>query len=178
MQSTIVRYGVIYGLVGFLIFVIGVLTGILDFSSVMSSILFTFASIALGVTIFVVGLKAYRTENGGFLTFGEAFKAAFGILIIGMVISVVGQYIYTNFIDPDFYDTMADQMQEMLEKFNAPEAQIQESIEQIRNSNSISGILRGLLSGTMMMTIIALIVAAIMKKQPDNPFQNEPLDKI
>lgn len=178
MQSTIVRYGVIYGLVGFLVFVLGILTGILDFSSAMSSILFTLVSIGIGVTVFVIGLKVYRSENGGYLTFGQAFKAAFGILIIGTLVSLVGQYIYTNFIDPTFYDTMADQMQEMLEKFNAPEAQIQESIEQIRNSNTIGGLLRSLFSGTILMTIIALIVAAVMKKQPESPFQNEPLDKI
>lgn len=178
MQSTIVRYGVIYGLVGFLIFVVGILTGLMDFSSIMSSMLFGLIGVAVGVTVLVIGVKAHRTENGGFLTFGQAFIAALGILVVGSVVSTIGQYIYTNFVDPTFYDTMASQMQEMLEKAGAPEDQIQLNTEKIKNSNSIGGVLKNFLTGTIFMALIALIVAAVLKKQPDSPFQNEPLDKI
>jgi hypothetical protein len=178
MQSTITRYGLIYGLVGVLVFVLGTVTGLMDFSSLMSSILFGLIGIAIGITVLVIGIKAYRDEIGGFLTFGQAFGAAFGIMIIGTVVSTLGQYIYTNFIDPSFYDTMAEQMQEMLERVGAPEDQIQMNIDKIKDSNSFFGILKNFLTGSIFMTFFALIVAAIMKKQPESPFQNEPLDQL
>lgn len=154
-------------------FITGIVTGIMDFSSMTSSVLFGLLSLAVSTTILVMGVRFHRDrELGGYITFGQAFAVTFGIAMIGMLIGNVGQYIYTHFVDPNFYENMADQMTVMFEKFNVPEADMEKAIEDVKNAGSLSGMLGNIVKGGVMMSIVAAIIAAILKRNPDNPFAN------
>ena len=178
LQTTLLRNGVILGLISILTFVAGIVTGLMDFSSILSSFAFLAISIAITVIILVYALSQYRSELNNNMNFKQAFIAAFGISLIGSLIGTVGQYFYTNFIDPSFYDTMAEQMTMMFEKYNVPEAEAQKGIAQIRNSGTIGAIAMNFLKSSIGTIIISLIIAAIMKKEPNNPFDNKVIDKI
>jgi uncharacterized membrane protein YhaH (DUF805 family) len=169
---TILRYGIISGLISIITFVGGVVTGLMNFSSMMSSILFFIVSLIISISVIVLGVRQYRdVESNGNVTLGQAFIVAFGITVIGLVIGTIGQYIYTNLIDPTFYETMAEEMVAMFEKYNVPEADAEKALDQIRNSNTIGNMFWNLAKGAMFMAVVSLIIAAIMKKQPDNPFE-------
>jgi hypothetical protein len=178
LQSTILRNGAILGLISVLTFVAGAVTGLMDFSSIMSSIVFGLLSLLIMIVVIIYGVNEYRNELNNRLTFNQAFIAAFGIALVGNIIATAGQYIYTNLIDPTFYDTMAEQMTAMMEKYNTPESAMQQAVEQIRNSGSIAVMAKNLLSLSIFMAIVSLIIAAIMKKQPDNPFDDKIIDKL
>ncbi len=171
-QSTILRYGAINGFVGVILFVAGSVTGLMDFSNVMSSALFGLISMAISIAIIVYGIQQYRdTELGGQISFGQGFITALGISIVGILLSTIGQYLYTSIIDPTFYETMAEQMNEMFEKLNVPETAREEALEQIRNSGTLSIMLINGAKVSGFMAVVSLIIAAIMKKQPaSNPF--------
>jgi ABC-type long-subunit fatty acid transport system fused permease/ATPase subunit len=135
-------------------------------------------SIAVSITIIVFGVRQYRSEQNELMSFNEGFLVALGIAILGIVISSIGQYIYSNLIDPMLYETMADQMTTMLEKYNAPEAEITKATEQIKNMGTMEGLGLQLLKSAAMMAVIAAIIAAVMKKQPSNPFNNKTSDQL
>lgn len=177
-HPTILRYGVIAGLISIATFVLGVVTGVMDFSSMMSSVIFGLISMVISVGVLVVGVKYHRDkELGGMITFGQAFAVAFGISLISLIIGSLGQYVYTTFIDPAFYDTMVENMTTMLEKYNVPEDQIAQSVEPIKTMGSFQGMLMSILKGTLGMSILSAIIALILKKQP-NPFSNKPFDQL
>jgi hypothetical protein len=178
LQSTILRNGAILGLISVLTFVAGAVTGLMDFSSIMSSVIFMLISMSITIGILIYALIEYRSELNNRLSFNQAFIIAFGISLVGNIIATAGQYIYTNLIDPTFYDTMAEQMTAMMEKYNTPEKAMQEAVEQIRNSGSIAVMAKNLLSLSIFMAIVSLIIAAIMKKEPDNPFDNKIIDQL
>ncbi len=52
--------------------------------------------------IIYMGLKAFRTENGGFLSLGDALKTGLAISLIAGIIGAIFTYIFVNFIEPDF----------------------------------------------------------------------------
>ena len=178
LQSTIIRYGAIQGLVGLLIFVGGATTGMMDFSSIMSSITFGLLSILISIGIIVYAVRQYRNEQNNTLTFNDGFVVALGISFLGIIIGTLGQYIYTNFIDPSFYESMADQMTEMFEKYNTPQSEVEKAVEQIKNSGTINAMLMSVLKSSAFMAIVSAIIAAIMKKQPENPFNNNTIDQL
>ncbi|MFZ4543808.1 MAG: DUF4199 domain-containing protein [Saprospiraceae bacterium] len=179
-HPTIFRYGIISGLVSFVMFIAGILSGLMDFSSMTSSLLFGLVSMAVSIAILVVGVRFHRDkELNGFITFGQAFAVTFGISMIGMLVSNIGQYFYTHFIDPLFYENMADQMATMFEKFNVPEADAEKAIEDVKNAGSLSGMLGNIVKGGVMMTIVSAIIAAILKRKPNSPFStNQPSDEL
>lgn len=70
------------------------------------------------ITIVSFGIKAFKKENGGFLTIGEAIKVGVGIALIGGIISAIWSLVLTTFIEPDFYAQMAEvQREQMIEQF-------------------------------------------------------------
>lgn len=178
LQSTILRHGAILGLISMLTFIAGAVTGLMDFSSVMSSVVFGLFSVVLIIGVVIYGVSQYRSELNNRISFKQAFIAAFGISLFGNIIANVGQYIYTNLIDPTFYDTMAEQMTTMMEKYNTPDNAMQQAVEQIRNSGSIEMMAKNLFNLSIFMAIVCLIIAAIMKRQPNNPFDDKIIDQL
>jgi hypothetical protein len=178
LQSTILRNGGILGLVSMLTFVGGAVTGLMDFSSVMSSVTFGILSILIIIGMVIYGVSQYRSELNNRLSFNQAFIAAFGISLLGNIIGTAGQYIYTSIIDPSFYDAMAEQLTTMMEKYNTPESAMQQAVEQIRNSGSMEVMAKNLLNLSIFMAIVCLVIAAIMKRKPDNPFDDKIIDQL
>ena len=52
--------------------------------------------------IIVYGLKAFKKDNGGFLSIGEALKVGLAISVIAGVIGAIYNYIFVTVIEPDF----------------------------------------------------------------------------
>ena len=172
-HPTVLKYGLISGLVGVLLFAISAISGMSNLSSMLISALVGFLTLFASIAFPVMGVRYHRNiELGGYISFAQAFAVCFGIIMLGMIISNIGQYFYTSFIDPYYYENMAEQMQEMFEKFNVPESDMDQALEQIKNGSSSSGLLKNILSGGVLAAILATIIAAIMQKRPGNPFND------
>jgi len=68
----------------------------------------TLANTAIMIVVIVYGLKAYKKDNGGFLSLGEALKTGLAISLVAGIIGVIYNYIFMNFVEPDFVTNMMD----------------------------------------------------------------------
>src|SRR5690554_2338430 len=68
----------------------------------------------ISVEIVIMGLKAFRTDNSGFLTLGQALKTGIAISLVAGIIAVIFNYIFINFIDPDFIQKTMDFTEEQM----------------------------------------------------------------
>ena len=50
----------------------------------------------------VMGIKAFKKDNSGFLSLGEAIKVGLAIALIASIIGVAFNLVFMNFIEPDF----------------------------------------------------------------------------
>lgn len=144
-----------------------------------------FASFWFGILnlILVVGFLIYfygnwRKGRGGYVSFKESFAFGFLALVMSGVINLMFTCILYGVIDPDLptklTDALIDNTVGMLERFGAPDAQIDETIEQLEKQTE-SYTLEGQLKNFPMMLVMyagfALIMGAIYKKERP-PFED------
>ena len=179
-HPVVLKYGLISGLLSVLFFSITAVTGLEGTGNVVASGLVGILSFVASIVIPVIGVRFHRNiDLGGYITFAQAFAVCFGIVMIGMLIGNLGQYFYTSFVDPYYYDNLSEQMLEMFEKLNVPESDAEAALEEIKNTSTLPGIAKNFLKGSIIMVFVASIIAAIMKKNPGNPFeQNKPSGEL
>ncbi|WP_115462754.1 DUF4199 domain-containing protein [Winogradskyella aurantiaca] len=110
MKSTVLKYGS-YGLiVGFIIFMLHLTLGInnLDYST---NELLGYVSIFLSLSFIYFGIKHYRDHvNNGLLSLGKAISVGVLIsLLVGLGIAIA-DFIYTKYIDPEFFSRYTEMM--------------------------------------------------------------------
>ena len=168
MENPAIKNGVFMGVASILF------TMILYF--IDSSMIFGWAA-WIGMLIPVYFMWKATTEekgiNGGFLSFGEGFKAAFLAAVIGGLITQLFSYVLMNFIDPSLVDVLREQSVEAAEKMIAMFGDNEEAAEAMREAMeeqdftpTLGKTLLGYLGSLVFPTaIIALIIAAITKKE-------------
>lgn len=118
--------------------------------------------------------RQYRTEIGGFMTFGTAFNFSFIAILISGIIGLIGQILLFHVIDPSLPGVLGDLAFEnslkMMENFGAspdslPPGQLEEMRESTANQFTLKGQLTSFGIGIIIYAIIALILAAILKKR-------------
>ncbi|GFD75106.1 hypothetical protein KUL113_45260 [Tenacibaculum sp. KUL113] len=132
-KNIILNYGLYLGIIGVFIHLVFYATGTLIKFGWLNGIISFLAMIAL----IILGIKKFKTDNNGFLTFGQALKVGVGIAVISAVISTIYTLIFTNIIEPDFQaqmmeiqkqgwidagmtDEQVEASEAMAEKFNSP----------------------------------------------------------
>lgn len=113
-------------------------------------------------------LKA-KKEQGGFITFGEAFKLSFTAIIYSSLIGVVWVLLYTLVLEPGYQETAQEiAMEQMYEQSpNMTEEQAEQGITFMGYFTS-PWILAGMtvLFSAIMGAIVSVIEAAIFQKKP------------
>lgn len=153
MKSTVLKYGSYGLLVGFIIFFIHLFYGIDNLDYGTNEIL-GYISIFLSLSFIFFGIKHFRDkENNGFISLGKAIQI--GVLIaflVGLGIAFA-DYIYTKFIDPNFF---ANYEQQLIEQGRADE---------IVEMTSITAALFMLILVTIIGFIISLISGIILQRK-------------
>jgi hypothetical protein len=141
---------------------------------IMMPILTGLISIAITVIFLVVSLKKYRTQTGGFISFGNAFLYCFIISAVSALIYIVFSNLFIYFIEPDYYKNIMEAQKAWMENYLAgkmPEENIAAELDKLDaqavNMNSFGYILKTAGFTVLFGSIISLIIAAIMKKKPD-----------
>ncbi|MEM1002853.1 MAG: DUF4199 domain-containing protein [Bacteroidota bacterium] len=153
MKSTVLKYGS-YGLIaGFIIFMLHLTLGIdnLDYST---NEILGYVSIFISLSFIFFGIKHYRDKvNNGLISLGKA-------IMIGVLISVlvglgiaIADYIYTKFIDPDFFSRYTEMMIE------------QGKGDQVMEMTSTTAAIFMLILVTIIGFIISLISGLILQRK-------------
>ena len=143
-------------------------------SSLLASGWFALVALVIFFALIIYFGKEYRSELGGFMSFGTAFNFSFISIFISGIVSLVGQILLFQVIDPSLPQVLADITFEntlkMMESFGQnPDALPPSALEDIRNSTAASFTIGGQLKNfgfaLIGYAIISLILAAILKKR-------------
>jgi Protein of unknown function (DUF4199) len=151
----------------------GLITGVA--SIIFSTILFvsgqaansalSWLGILISVATMVYAMKEFRTENGGFMSYGQGLGVGTMMSAVGGFISTTYGYIYRTFIDPTLMQQMMDKVRSDLEEKGMSEDQIASTMAITEKFSSPGlGFVSGIIGAIVIGFIIALIVSAILKK--------------
>ena len=152
MKNTVLKYGG-YGLLAGLI-IFGLHLSFLDAFDYSTNEILGYISIFLSLSFIYFGIKHYRDRvNEGVVSFGKAL--AIGVLIsvlVGVGVAMA-DFIYTKFIDPDFFNDYAQMLRD------------QGKEDQIVEMTSFTAAIFMLVLVTVIGFIISLISGLILQRK-------------
>ncbi len=164
---TILKYGLIYGVVRILFTVLTLYAGL------MGSAFFGYLSFLVVILCVLFGLKEFKVKkNNGLLPFGTGVHIGFLIVLLGGMIKSVFTYILYVFIDPaKFKEMVAFTQEQLLQSGGISDSQMDQVLDMMSKlmtpfSLFISDVIGIAITGV----IVALIISAIMKKNPETEF--------
>ena len=98
------NYGIIWGLLSIALSVIAYVTD----NHIERPMWLTIAGLAIMVGIIVYGLKAFKSENEGYLSVSESLKVGLAISLIAAIIGAIYNYIFITVIEPEYVIQMLD----------------------------------------------------------------------
>lgn len=131
--------------------------------------------IILGVVIYAT--KTYRDNNlNGSMTYGQALGLGTLILLIGVFIYSIYNYIFLTVIDPDFLDKVLAIAEESLLDKGLSDDQIEMSMSISRKmATPVISSISGFVGKSIFGFILLLISSAFLKKEGD-PYQEAMQD--
>lgn len=166
-KSIILNYGLALG-------AISLLPGLIKYAMggnyLENDITSTIIGFVLGIAFIVLGMRKYKAENNGFMTWGQGVKVGLGIFLISLIISVAYLLIFTNFIEPDFKNQVIESSITKWQDAGMSSDQIEMSQKMTEDYFALSlygGIVIG---GLFIGFVISAIVAAIMKKSEEETY--------
>lgn len=159
----------------------GVITGLALI--VYSTLLYTLGQMTNGlltVVIYVIiiiglvlGMREYRTLNGGYLTFGEGVGLGALLSAVAGLLSSAYTVLYSTVIDPGMQERVMEQMREQLEnQGKLSDEQIDQAM-QISQSFQSPGLqfIVGIFGTIFIGVVFSLVIAAILRQSKANPFE-------
>lgn len=168
IQKIALNYGVLLGL---FTIVLQVISYALD-THIDRPWWLTFGQLLISIAIIVLGLKAFKNENNSYLTFGQSIKTGLAISLIAGIISIIFNYIFITYIDPDFIQkTMDFTREEMAKNPNLTEEQINMSMEMSAKFMTPWIMSAFAIIGTMFFGFIISVIAGLaLRKNPPQQF--------
>ncbi|MBL7807056.1 MAG: DUF4199 domain-containing protein [Saprospiraceae bacterium] len=131
MQKTVLRYGLYSGALAAILMV---------FTSVFYSSNMDFengqyvgyAGILLSMLFVFIGVRAYREENGGTLSFGKGFQVGLFIVLISCLCYVIAWMVVYETILPDFVEKYEAYMLDKMRNSGATDAAIFEQTREMQ----------------------------------------------
>jgi ABC-type antimicrobial peptide transport system permease subunit len=174
MNQIIKTKGITFGLIlGFILALMTTYGYAIDlelFTSYWLLILNFFIVIIVGILAVAYTKKAL----GGFITFKEAFTVYVITIAMGLLISLLVGYLIFNVVDPGIKTQLTDmtieKTVETMERFNVPQENIDEAIDNIReqDSFSIGNQIKSYFIMVAIYSLFGLLIALILKRNdPD-----------
>ncbi len=196
------KQSITYGLyLGVIALVLGIITMYIS-KSTSSLIVLYGVSAVLNLVIFI-GITVFFSINlrkgyGGYWSFSQALKSIFIMLAFATLISSVGSFLFTKYVEPTIQEEVMNNTSsltiEMMEKAGAGDEQIDEVIAKLDEAKaSISNIsfvqfFKGFGITLISYFVLALILAAIFKRErpiflqgtndSNNTYGNQPDSQI
>ncbi|MBL4677094.1 MAG: DUF4199 domain-containing protein [Mucilaginibacter sp.] len=133
-----------------------------------------YASMLLAFSFIFVAIKTYRDkQNGGVITFGEAFKIGLYISLIASSVYVIAWLIDYYFFIPDFMDRYTARSIDRIKHSGASTAEIAEQTKMMLDMKKLYGTIFGVILFTYLEILpialmVSLISALILKRKQDD----------
>lgn len=164
--NVLLQFGLIAALAYLLVFVVMYLAGTGTFTNYG----LTFLTMAIPIVFAVLACRRQKKYNGGFLSFKEALKISFGILVMASLATTVFSYLLFNFIDQPFAESLKqvtiEKTQEFMSKMGTPQDAVDKAVKDIMEKDiySAGSLFQNFMTVCILNFIIALIISAIVKK--------------
>lgn len=173
-NKVLINYALRWGaIMGMTILIIQLMVYLLSKSSLVS---FTYGIVnfVLQVIILVVAVYMYRKNiTNGLISFKEGFTIVMLIFAGSALINSVFQFLLYNVIDPELstyiYERTLEMTTNMMEKFGAPEEEIEKAIEKINPEDlklTAQRLVTNYFFSLLFGGFFAVIIAAIFRKKP------------
>lgn len=129
------------------------------------------SSYLIPILFAVLGCLNVKKKNNGYLTFREALKVTFGVLVITGILSTLVSFVIFNYLDVSFAERMKqltiEKAQEAMQRFNVPDSEMEKTMSKIAEQDmfSIGALSKSFAIACILYFIEALIIAAIVKKK-------------
>jgi len=165
-KSSTLLYGVLYGVASIALTVILYLGGVEFWMSPVS-----YLGIALPFVFAFFTAAQLKKQQGGYLEFADSLKAIFKVMVVGLLLSMIFDYILLNYIDVAFNQALmqatAQEMERKMVEKKIPQEQIDEMMDKMGNADKYTFALQALAFAIrcILHFVVALIVSAIMKRK-------------
>tara|TARA_B110000908_G_C9976590_1_gene323588 strand:+ start:73 stop:600 length:528 start_codon:yes stop_codon:yes gene_type:complete len=131
-----------------------------------------FAILALATILFpILGMSAFKKNNSGLMTWRQGVKIGIGIVLVGSLIGLVYQHLFTGFIEPEFYTQLEEITRTGLVDAGLTEEQIDSQIAmQAKFQGTVIGDAIGLLFMAFVGFVISAIAAAVKKHSEEDNY--------
>ncbi len=135
----------------------------------------SFGIMALGFIIMtsfiVLGIKKFKSDNGGFVSWGQSVKIGVGIIVIGAILVIIYQQIFMTFIEPDFLAQMAEKTEQTLIDSGFTDEEIQMQMEmQKKFQTPLISIPLTIVVSAFIGFVISAIAGAVLKKDEEEQY--------
>jgi hypothetical protein len=165
-----INFGIILGVIGIVSqMTVYTLGGISKENAILNSVI-QFVFWAAYLIVRIIQCNKTKKEFNGFISLKELFTTLTVTIIIGILISQSFTYLFNNFIDVEYGNTMNEFMNEQqIVAQNAMKSFTNVTSEDLKkvaetNNFSILNILQGTLIAFLLSSVMNLILAAIFKK--------------
>lgn len=162
-----IKWGVILGIIGILITLTAYVVDLTLLTSPWTSVIVFIVYIGL---LFYASID-YRSNLGGFMTFGQAFLHAFVLLAIAGILDVSFKYVLFNIVDPEaatyLLEAQMEASMEMMQKFGGEgnPQMMDEMAEGLKGQFQLGSLALGYAFSLIWYAIGASIVGLITKKK-------------
>ena len=127
----------------------------------------------LPIVFMVFAAKDLRSDQEGFMSFGESLSVTFLTYVVGSFLYSMFNYVMTNIVDPSLLEIAREVALEAMDKLSGffDEDQVDMMKEAVEEGTENSGSIMSALLGWAITLIfpgfiMALIISAIMKRNP------------
>ncbi len=124
-------------------------------------------SLLLMIALIVLGIKKVKESNGGLLKLGEGLKTGMGIALISGIIGIVYFLLFVNFVDPDFFTTIANIQEQKWIDANMPEEQIEMSKALMAKMSGPGISAAFMIAFTLFIGVIVSLIAGLAMKHTE-----------
>jgi len=175
LRKTALNYGLIMGGVAIALSVIQYATGQFDMSGQTEGRwIWMLISMAVTITIAIMGAKKYKTDGDGFMNFGEGFQLFFTMIIYSTLLTVVLLAIYMFVLEPGYQEVILNATHDqMIERGAEPgTAGYDTGMEWTEKMTTpVFMLLITIVQSAIFAAILGLILSAFLKN--NRPFFNE-----
>jgi len=159
-RDTGIRYGMIYGVINIVYFLIFDLAD-LD----MSQGIGRWGITLLALPLIFLAHKYYKENGDGFMSFGQGVGIGFWTGLVSSVVSSIFTFIYLTFINDNFIAKTRDKAIEDMQAKGQSEEQIEMAMKFVDMFMSPWAMLiMGIIFGTIILVVLSLIISIFTQK--------------
>ena len=166
---TALRWGAILGVVSIVFGLISYNLGMMEVNesgSIGNQWVNNIANTLLTVAAIVLGLMAYRSDNGGFLSLGGGVKWSLAMGLIAGIFTAVWSAILFGVIEPGIMDQVMEVQRQAMEDQGMPDDQIEMAMSYTSMFTSTPALAIFGLIGTVIWTLFIGFIASLVMKKP------------